>query len=50
MYVTSTIPFLSNLFILCLSAYKRYVPLKTIQKQRRCENLNNIIVSDNSVG
>ena len=27
LYVTSTIPFLSNLFILCLSAYKRYGPL-----------------------
>ena len=27
MYVTSTIPFLSNLFILSLSAYKRYGPL-----------------------
>ena len=56
MHVTSTIPFLSKLFILCSLAYKRYgfviVNTKTIQKQRKCENLNNkcSIYSDNSVG
>ena len=47
--------FLSKLFILCSSAYKRYgfvtINLsKQYKNKERCENLNNSIYSDNSVG